>query len=39
MSSLEIISRLCDVTNALSEIVKKQQTVIEPVSYTHLAGT
>lgn len=29
MSSLEIISRLCDVTNALSEIVKKQQTVIE----------
>lgn len=29
MSSLEIISRLCDVTNALSDIVKKQQTVIE----------
>ncbi len=29
MSSLEIISRLCDVTNTLSEIVKKQQTIIE----------
>ncbi len=29
MSSLEIISRLCDVTNVLSEIVKKQQTIIE----------
>lgn len=29
MSPLEIISRLCDVTNVLSEIVKKQQTIIE----------
>lgn len=29
MSSLEIISRLCEVTNALADIVKKQQTVIE----------
>lgn len=29
MSSLEIISRLCDVTNTLSDIVKKQQTIIE----------
>ena len=29
MSSLEIISRLCDVTNTLADIVKKQQTVIE----------
>ena len=29
MSLLEIISRLCDVTGLLSEIVKKQQTIIE----------
>nr|UVX80323.1 MAG: hypothetical protein [Bacteriophage sp.] len=29
MSPLEIISRLCDVTNSLSEIVKEQQTIIE----------
>ncbi len=29
MTTLEIISRLCDVTNNLSEIVKKQQTIIE----------
>lgn len=29
MSPLEIISRLCDVTETLSEIVKKQQTIIE----------
>lgn len=29
MTSLEIISRLCDVTNSLSDIVKKQQEVIE----------
>ena len=29
MSSLEIISRLCDVTETLSAIVKKQQTIIE----------
>lgn len=29
MSPLEIISRLCDVTNNLSEIVKEQQTIIE----------
>lgn len=29
MSSLEIISRLCEVTETLSEIVKRQQTVIE----------
>lgn len=29
MSPLEIISRLCDVTNNLSEVVKKQQTIIE----------
>ena len=29
MSSLEIISRLCEVTNTLADIVKKQQTVIE----------
>ncbi len=29
MTTLEIISRLCDVTNDLSEIVKKQQTIIE----------
>ena len=29
MSSLEIISRLCEVTETLSEIVKKQQTIIE----------
>lgn len=29
MSPFEIISRLCDVTNALSDIVKKQQEIIE----------
>ena len=29
MSPLEIISRLCDVTQNLSAIVKKQQTIIE----------
>lgn len=29
MSSLEIISRMCDVTNTLSDIVKKQQEIIE----------
>ncbi len=29
MSPLEIISRLCDVTEALSDIVQKQQTIIE----------
>ena len=29
MTTLEIISRLCDVTNILSEIVKKQQETIE----------
>lgn len=29
MSPLEIISRLCDVTTNLSEIVQKQQTIIE----------
>lgn len=29
MSLLEIISRLYDVTGLLSEIVKKQQTIIE----------
>lgn len=29
MSPLEIISRLCDVTNSLSEIVRKQQEIIE----------
>lgn len=29
MSSLEIISRLCDVVENLSAIVKKQQTIIE----------
>lgn len=29
MSPLEIISRMCDVTNVLSDIVKKQQTIIE----------
>lgn len=29
MSPLEIISRLCDVTNTLSYIVKKQQEIIE----------
>ena len=29
MSLLEIISRLCDVTELLSEIVKKQQIIIE----------
>ena len=29
MSPLEIISRLCDVTETLSTIVKKQQTIIE----------
>lgn len=29
MSPLEIISRLCEVTNSLSEIVKEQQEIIE----------
>lgn len=29
MSLFEIISRLCDVTGLLSEIVKKQQIIIE----------
>lgn len=29
MSPLEIISRMCDVTNILSDIVKKQQEIIE----------
>lgn len=29
MSSLEIISRLCEVTNTLADIVKKQQIAIE----------
>lgn len=29
MSPLEIISRMCDVTNTLSDIVKKQQKIIE----------
>ena len=29
MSSFEIISRLCEVTETLSEIVKRQQTLIE----------
>lgn len=29
MSPLEIISRLCDATENLSAIVKKQQTIIE----------
>ena len=29
MTPLEIISRLCDVTENLSSIVKKQQTIIE----------
>ncbi len=29
MTTLEIISRLCDVTNCLSDIVKKQQEIIE----------
>lgn len=29
MSPLEIISRLCEVTNDLSDIVKKQQEMIE----------
>lgn len=29
MSPLEIISRMCDVVNDLSDIVKKQQEVIE----------
>lgn len=29
MSMLEIISRLCNVTNILSDIVKKQQIIIE----------
>ena len=29
MSPLERISRLCDVTETLSTIVKKQQTIIE----------
>lgn len=29
MSPLEIILRMCDVTNTLSDIVKKQQEIIE----------
>lgn len=29
MTPLEIIARMCDVTNSLSDIVKKQQEVIE----------
>lgn len=29
MSTLEIISRLCEVTEILSEIVKRQQEIIE----------
>lgn len=29
MSPLEIISRMCDVINTLSDIVKKQQEIIE----------
>lgn len=29
MSPLEIISRMCDVSAALSDIVKKQQMIIE----------
>jgi flagellar biosynthesis/type III secretory pathway chaperone len=29
MSLLEIVSRLCDITNNLSDIVKKQQVIIE----------
>ena len=29
MNTLEIISRLCDITNTLAEIVKNQQVVIE----------
>ena len=29
MSSIEIISRLCDVVETLSAIVKKQQIIIE----------
>lgn len=29
MTPLEIIARLCDATNSLSDIVKKQQEVIE----------
>lgn len=29
MSPLEIISRMCDVINTLSDTVKKQQTIIE----------
>lgn len=29
MSPLEVISRMCDVTNNLSEIVRKQQEIIE----------
>ena len=29
MSTLEIISQLCDVTEILAQIVKKQQTIIE----------
>lgn len=29
MNTLEIISRLCEVTNILAEIVKNQQTIIE----------
>lgn len=29
MNPLEIIFRLCDITNCLSDIVKKQQVIIE----------
>lgn len=29
MSVLEIISRMCEVTNVLSDIVNKQQIIIE----------
>ena len=29
MSALEIISRMCEVTNVLSDIVNKQQIIIE----------
>lgn len=29
MNSLEIISRMCEVTNVLSDIVNKQQIIIE----------
>ena len=32
MTTLEIISRLCDVTNILSDIVKKQQETIRQSS-------